>query len=341
MKKLLLVFISIVFVLSGCNTNTNETEVVEATPTLEVTEAPTEQTMEPAEISVLIPFGSPALSMAGLIINEDNQAGAYSLGENASYNLEIVNGADPLVAAFTSQSHDVIIAPTNLGSKFYNTGIPYKYAGAVVYGNLYLASLDTLDSPADLEGKEIVAFSQNSTPDVVMLTVINGNDLTDKVTIRYVNSVSEAQAELLAGTAQVALLAEPILSVTKTKAEINILDLQEEWASTTGAQSYPQAGIYVKSELIQSNPDLVDAFLDLVQTSINETNANPKDTAAALEAIEFGLPAKIIESAIPNSHLVFETAPDSKDELEFYYNKIMELNPALVGGQLPDDEFYY
>jgi len=345
MKKLLIVFIALILAFAGCATAKDEqpAEATEA-PVETMTEAPVEETVEPSEpvdISVLIPFGSPALSMSGLIINEDTQEGLYDLGENATYTLEIVNGADPLVAAFTSQSHDVIIAPTNLGAKFYSAGIPYKYAGAVVYGNLFLASLGELSSTADLAGKEIVAFSQNATPDVVLQTILKANDLTDSVTVRYVGSVSEAQGELLAGTADVALLAEPILSVTNTKAEINVLDLQNEWAASTGTESYPQAGLFIKAELIENNPDLVGVFLELVQTSIHETNTNPAGTAAQLEAIEFGLPAKVIESAIPNSHLVFETALGSKEDLEFYYNNIIDLNPALIGGALPDDEYYH
>lgn len=343
MKKLLIIFIALILAFAGCAnepseaTGAPEQEVTEAP--VEETEAPVEESAEPVELSVLVPFGSPALSMSGLIINEDTQEGSYSLGNN-SYKLEIVNGADPLVAAFTSQSHDVIIAPTNLGAKFYSAGIPYKYAGAVVYGNLYLASLNELAAPADLVGKEIVAFSQNATPDVVLQTILSANDLTDKVTVRYVGSVSEAQGELLAGTADAALLAEPILSVTKTKAELNVLDLQTEWATSTGLESYPQAGIFIKADLIDNNFDVVGEFLELVQTSIRQANEDPAATAQSLAAIEFGLPAKVIESAIPNSHLVFQSALDSRQDLVFYYNKIMELNPNLIGGALPDDKYY-
>jgi len=340
MKKLFILVIIIVLSLAGCNRVSEQPESESEQPTEIPSQAPTEEPPEPIELSVLIPFGSPALAMSGLIINEDMQQNEYSLGENNSYNIEIVNGADPLIAAFTSQSHDIIIAPTNLGAMFYNSGIPYIYTGAVVYGNLYLASLQTLDTPADLEGMEIVAFSQNATPDVVLLTIINENGLSDKVTIRYVNSVNEAQAELLSGTADAALLAEPILSVTKTKAEINIIDLQAEWTNVTGAQSYPQAGVYAKSTLVENHGDLVSLFMEIVQTSVRETNENPAAAAAALEDIEFGLPAKIIESSIPNSHLLFKTALESKADLEFYYNKIMELNPKLVGNKLPDDNFY-
>ena len=340
MKKLLILLLASALILAGCSADKQTTDAQETvTSKPEETNIPAQR--EPIELSVMIPFGSPALSLAQFLINENSQSESFSMGENATYKTEMVNGADPLVVAFTSQSHDVIIAPTNLGAKFYSTGIPYIYCGAVVYGNLYLASMEPLNSLADLENMEIVAFSQNSTPDVVLLTILNESGMADKVTIRYVGSVSEAQGELLAGTAQAALLAEPILSVTKTKADISIIDLQDEWAQLTGMQSYPQAGIYIKSDLIQSNPEVVEMFLSLIKLSISQTNADPAATAASLEAIEFGLPAKIIESAIPYSHLVFESAADSRDSLEFYYGKIMDLNPALVGGSLPDDEFYY
>ena len=341
MKKLLIIIAVAALTLSACaadtQVNENPTEAPTQIPTAEPTEA---AAPEPVELSVLVPFGSPALAMAGLITNESSQVGEYSLGENITYKTEIVNGADPLVAAFTSQSHDVIVAPTNLGAKFYSMGMPYVYAGAVVYGNLYLASMGTLDSLSDLEGKDIVAFSQNSTPDVVLLTVLKYAGVQD-VNIRYVGSVSEAQGELLAGTAYAALLAEPILSVTKTKAKINVIDLQSQWAKLTGEQSYPQAGIYIKADIIANNPDIVTSFLDMVKASIDEANNYPAAIAADLEAMEFGLPAKIIESAIPNSHLIFVSSEDSRDDLEFYYEKIMELNPALIGGELPDDGFYY
>jgi len=117
MKKLLIILATFVLMTSACNKTTGETEIVETALIPEMTDAPTAEPA-PDELSVLIPFGSPALSMAGLLINEDNQVGEYSLDEYVTYKTEIVNGSDPLVAAFTSQRHDVIIAPTNLGAKF-------------------------------------------------------------------------------------------------------------------------------------------------------------------------------------------------------------------------------
>jgi len=340
MKKLLLMLLALSLILAGCASPAEEPTVPQETAAPTEPEETVVQQTEPIEISVLIPFGSPALAAGKLLIDESNGDNVLSEDGLVTYKTEVVNGADPLAAAFTSQSHDVIIAPTNMGALFYNKGISYRYAGAVVYGNLYLASTDELNSIADLSGKEIVAFSQNSTPDVVLLTVLKLNGLTDTVSVRYVNSVSEAQGELLAGTAEVALLAEPILSVTKTKAALSIIDLQDEWAAATGAQSYPQAGIFIQSQLLDEYPEAADSLLNALSESIASVNNDPSGTAIALEAIEFGLPAKIIESAIPYSHLLYSSAAESKDDLIFYYEKIIELNPALLADTLPDDDFF-
>ncbi|MBN2878702.1 MAG: ABC transporter substrate-binding protein [Clostridia bacterium] len=340
MKKLILMLLALSLTLAACTSPAEKPASPQETAVTTEIEETALPPAEPIEISVLIPFGSPALAAGKLLIDESNGDNVLSADGMITYRTEVVNGADPLAAAFTSQSHDVIIAPTNMGALFYNKGIPYKYAGAVVYGNLYLASTGELNNIADLSGKEIVAFSQNSTPDVVLLTVLKLNNLSDTVNVRYVNSVSEAQGELLAGTAEVALLAEPILSVSKTKADLNIIDLQDEWTNATGAQSYPQAGIFIKSQLIDEYPDAVESILNALSESIVSVNNDPSGTASALEAIEFGLPAKIIESAIPYSHLIYRSADESKDDLIYYYEKIIELNPALLAEAIPDDDFY-
>ena len=65
------------------------------------------------DISIICPSGTPALALANYkVANED-------------VNFEIVEGSDALVAAFGNKSHDVIVAPVNLGAKFYNTNENY------------------------------------------------------------------------------------------------------------------------------------------------------------------------------------------------------------------------
>lgn len=287
---------------------------------------------EEVDVKIMAPLGSPALAQTYI------QSTQPELGENSTYSVEIVGGTDPLVAAFTSGSHDIIYAPTNLGAKLIKSGIEYKYAGAVVWGTLYIGTQSTEPIElSDLEGKELIVFGQNATPDVVTQTVLGDMD----VTIKYVGSAADAQAEILANNNAFVLLTEPLLSVTRIKvSNLQTIDLQEEWSKITGKDKYPQAGIFVKNSLIEARPDVVKTYLELVEESVNQANETPDQIAMMAVGLEYGLPLPVLESAIPTSSLHFENAKDSKDDLIFYFEKIMELNPALIGGELPAEDFY-
>lgn len=296
-----------------------------------------DQEQTPVSFKVMAPIGTPALSQTYM------ESTLPSLGEHISYEIDTVLGTDPLVAAFGSGSHDIIYAPTNLGAKLISTGLEYQFAGAVVWGNLYLASTGYDDfSLSDLDGKEIIAFGQNATPDVVLQTVLEGHDFDEMPTITYVDSVSQAQADIITDPSKIVLMAEPALSVlglpTKLGDALDVIDLQEEWASLTGSSSYPMAGIFVKSDL---DKEAVNAYLDAVEISVEEANSNPSDVAQMAVDLEYGFPLGVLIEAIPRSNLAYLDALDSKDALELYFGYIMDLNPALIGGALPEEDFYY
>lgn len=296
-----------------------------------------EQEDTPVSFKVMAPIGTPALSQTYM------ESTLPTLGEHITYDIDSVVGTDPLVAAFGSGSHDIIYAPTNLGAKLISTGLDYQFAAAVVWGNLYLASTGYDQfSLSDLEGKEIIAFGQNATPDVVLQTVLEGVDFDEMPTITYVDSVSQAQADIITDPTKIVLMAEPALSVlglpTKLGDALDVIDLQDEWAALTGTSSYPMAGIFVKSDL---DKDAVNAYLEAVEISVEEANAHPSDVAQMAVDLDYGFPLGVLIEAIPRSNLDYKDALESKDALELYFGYIIDLNPALIGGALPEDHFYY
>ena len=327
MKKLLsfLAIFMLIFTLSACTDNDDENDTQEPVA------------KDPIELKIMAPIGTPALAQTYM------ESTMPSLGDHVTYEIETVSGADPLVAAFASGSHDIIYAPTNLGAKLISTGIDYTFAGTVVWGNLYIASTGyetfTID---DLDGKDIIAFGQNSTPDIVLQAVIAGHTFTTAPTITYVDSVTQAQAEILTDNTKIILMAEPALSVlglpSKLGDALDVIDLQVEWASLTGDSSYPQAGIFVKNGL---DTDVVDAYLAAVATSVEQANLDAASVAQMAVDLEYGFPLGVLVSAIPRANLEYKSALDSKAALETYFGYIIDMNAALIGGSLPTDDFYY
>ena len=90
------------------------------------------------ELKVICPSGTPLLSIVNF------------MDEHKEVEVEVAQGSDPLVAAFSHTEFDAIIAPVNLGAKFYNANQNYVLAKTIVWGNLYIASRNEITSFDDL-----------------------------------------------------------------------------------------------------------------------------------------------------------------------------------------------
>lgn len=329
MKKILLCLLFI-FCLVGCNGKTTTTT------------ADTTTVAPNKSFKVISPNGSPALAQTYM------QSTKPSLGNNVSYDIEIVSDATQLAAAMTSQSHEVVYAPINLGTKMYNATGNYLLAATVVFGNNYIVTATdeefTLES---LNGKDIVLFGQNNVPAIVTLEILNANNIVPN-SITYLPATSDTKNELVTDPSKIVLLAEPSFSATKTAlnnngiTNVKAINLQDEWKKITEDESYPQAGIFVNKTFANANPEIVKAYIAEVEKSINYANANVDVVAQMAVDLEYGFPLPVLKSAIPNSNLLFKKATDAKTLVEDLLQKIIDSgNGALIGGKLPDEGFYF
>ena len=343
MKKFLAIFL-LLFGIVGCANQTvdenkkDETkEKVDQQTENEEQNIETTPQFENVSFDMLVPSGSTAMAMAHF------KATAPSLGDHVEYTVSpYTQGSDALAAAFTSGSSQVIVAPTNLGATLYQKEVPYQLVATLVWGNLYLISQEELNFD-DLAGKKITAFGQGSTPDIVLQCILKEKGLLDSVEIEYLPSVADVQSMFAAGETDLAVIAEPSLSVLKTKSEnVNVVvDFQQQWEEIYGVSSYPQASLFVHKDLIENHKEVIEPLLAQVEASVSFANESTDEMAK--EAIQTGLemPENIIVQSTPQSNLRFKTAADSKKEIEVYLKKLFEFNPATIGGSMPDDDFYY
>ena len=275
--------------------------------------------------SIIVPLGAPQIAQ-------------IYLQESLKYDVDIVNGPDALVASFGSKSHDFIFAPTNLGAKLYNSEIEYVFIAAITFGNYYLATVTEEDFTVEsLNGKEIICFGMNATSDIILRYILDSFDI--EATISYVDSLEMANATLILDNSNIILSAEPALSLLKAKVlGIDTIDLQNEYKEITGEGSYPQSGVFAKKSLSDIE---INTFLSNLEISIDKVNNQLTETALLGVKLEFGFTEETLVSAIPNSNILYMSSQDARTALENYFNIIMEMNPSLIGGSLPDDDFYY
>jgi len=280
-------------------------------------------------VSIITPSGTPSLGVA-LAIEDDEL-----------FDLNLVSGSDALPAAFTNASYDIIVAPVNLGAKFYNSlnSFEYVYYKTIVGGCFYLVTSLDISSITELDNTEICVFGAGSTPDVVIKSLIKYYNLN--VTINYVNDVTEANATLVSGKAQTIISAEPSISKFNSSNKFKTISLQEEWKKISDSSyNIPQAGVFVKKSKVSDAAvkkalEKIDASLESSKTNIDALVASAISVDKTLQ----NLGEEVLTRAVPKCNFVTDNY--NPLEVEFYFKKLFDLGlEKTIGGALPGESFY-
>lgn len=299
-----------------------------------------EEKKEEIEISVAAPAGAPTLSMIKMFKHNP------SLGEGVEVSYESVKSPDLMAARMISGEVDIAVVPSNLAIKLYNKGVEFTYAGASVWGVLYIVSTEeNVSTWEDLKGKEINMLGRGLTPDIITRFLMTENGIVpdEDIKFNYVAGGAALAQLLIAGESNLSILPEPILTkvlMKQPKARV-VLDLQEEWAKATGSDAgFPQAALVISNELIENRPDIVENFLREYEAGIKWLNENPQQAGKYSEELQLGLNAKIVTKSIERSNIMLKNAQDSKEAIMQYYGILYGFSPEVIGGKLPDEGFF-
>lgn len=218
------------------------------------------------KVDVLVPSGATAFGM-------------LSLYDSDYANVKTVSGTDVLTAELSKDNseYEIIVAPLNLGAKMQMSGnSTFELHSILTWGNLYLVG--TSEDALQTEGT-FAAFGEGAVPQKILTSSLDLESIVPNVV--YYGGVENVQQELLAGNAQVALMAEPAATATIAKAkeagmDLKVLkDLQEEYQKKTNSETYgyPQAAIFVK----KGSLDACKTALDSVTEFVNVTSVNDPD----------------------------------------------------------------
>lgn len=299
-----------------------------------------EQNQEKKTVKFCFPNGVPALTVAKL---------AYEnpiIDENMEIEYEIQSTPDLLASKILKGEADIAIVPSNLAAQAYNKEIPYKLVGTSVWGTLYMMSTEEIDSFDSLKGKEVYSFGKNLTPDLVFKYVLkeNGIEPDKDVSITYLNAASEVGPAFISGKTNLAVLSEPAVTnimMKKDNAKV-VFDFNEEWSKITGIeQGYPQASLIIKSDLLEDHKEFVDKFIQVYSENLQWAKENPEKLGEYAEKLEYGITKDMVVNGIERMNMGPLYVEDMKKEYEVYYNVLLDFAPDVIGGKLPDEEFYF
>ena len=241
---------------------------------------------------------------------------------------------------------DMACVPANLAAVLYNkTEGEIEVLAVNTLGVLYIVENgESVQSIADLKGQTIVAAGKGSTPEYVLryLLTQNGIDPDNDVTIDWKSEHSECVAALASGQASVALLPQPFVTVAQSKIEglRMALDLNAEWDALDNGSALITGVIVARRAVVEENPAAVNEFLKKYAASVDWVNANTADAAALIGEYSI-VDAAVAEKALPYCNIVCLTGADLLEALPGYLEVLYNADPAAVGGEMPDNSFYF
>ena len=271
-----------------------------------------------------------------------------SLGAGYSTVFEIRNEPNQVKAMIMEGTPDFAVVPTTMAALLYNKGQNYILAAIPVWGTLYLFGSDTTcNSWEDLKGKRVSLMAKGNTPDVLFrfLAKANGLDPENDFDLDYSFPGHIELANAIASElSPLGVISEPMVSlVEKKNPKVKpLMDLNKEWEKHFG-DSIPlaQTALLVKKDFLTTHPQLVEEYLKILEVSIDWVNKNPSEAAALIKKHDVLPDSALAVASIPRSNLKFGSIIQEKSGIQEYLKVFYTFNPLIIGGKMPDEEFYY
>ena len=335
MKKIISAMLSAVMAL-GLAACGSQAGAVSSQPSSSAAPQPSAQAVSTVQLAGL--KGPTTMGMVNLntLMENGTAAQQYSM----------LGTADEIVPQLVKGEVDIAAIPANLAAALYQKTEGGIQALAVnTLGVLYVVEQgDTVHSVQDLKGKTVLSTGKGTTPEYVLRHILekNGIDPDQDLQIEYCSEATEVTARMAEASDAIAVLPQPYVTAASLQNEALrvALDLTEEWGKVEDTQLITGVTV-VRKAFAEQNPDAVEAFLSDYAQSVQLAAGDVQGTAALCE--QYGVVAKaaIAQKALPACNIVCITGAEMKAAVSNYLQVLFEADPAAVGGNLPDDAFYY
>jgi NitT/TauT family transport system substrate-binding protein len=260
--------------------------------------------------------------------------------------LEIIISQDHQrgLSLISSGDLDLLVTGVNVGAKAYNRGIDLQLVNTNIWGIDYLLTSGfQAESWKDLEGRTLSLPLQGGPLDFLARYFLHnhGVDL-DQIDFAYLPSNNGARAFQL-GRLDAIILPEPMVTITLNNYDQAVLslDIQEEWGKLhAGEERIPFVGLFVQGGFAKENSELVDLLHQYYQEGVDWVQSHP-EAAAELAAQHFGQPAALVQESLGRIHLQVYPQDEARELIELLFTEIMDYYPEMIGGRLPDGDFYF
>lgn len=267
----------------------------------------------------------------------------------------IWSNPDQLKALFVGKKADFYASASNTAATFYNKGVDIKLINISVWRLIWMVSRDkNKQTLADFKGEEIAMPFKGDMPHIVFneLARAQGLDPEKDFKLVFEPHPMDAAQRLIMRRIDNAVLVDPAVSMVLTKSKSGAVgmiapdlfrsfDFQDEWGRIFNTKNeIPFAGMVAGGSILQDSLT-IDIFSKAYAETSEWCARHPEETAKIVVKYLPQLNEKGIAEAMRNVLLKTIDANEAKSDLENFYGVLMKSNPGIVGGKLPDDNFYY
>lgn len=258
---------------------------------------------------------------------------------DGSYEFGIYTTADEIVPLVVKGSVDIASIPANLAAVLYQkTEGQVEVLDINTLGVLYVVSFsDEIVSIGDMRGKTVYMTGKGTTPEYAVNYILSQNGMTaEDLKLEFKSEATEVISALKEDADAVAILPQPYVIVAQTQLEglMTNISLVDEW------QDMVTGVTIVNKQFAADHPEAVEKFLEEQSDSVSYVNENVEEMAEAVEEFDI-VKAAVAQKAIPYCNLVCIQGEEMKEMLQNYLTILYEQDASSVGGQLPEDDFYF
>jgi len=248
------------------------------------------------------------------------------------------------LALIAKDEVDMIVTGVNVGAKVYNKGIDLKLMNVNTWAVDYLLTYDfKAESWEDLKGKTLALPLKGGPLDFLARYLLIENDVNlDEIDFVY-RPLPNAAKYFMAGKLDSIILPEPLVTVNminNKKAHLS-LDIQKEWGKLHEEDNrIPFVGLFVSGNYLKENREISKIINGMYLKGIEWVNENP-EAAAKLASKYFAMPAKVLQTAFKRVDLNYYSEGDTEKLINEYFSEILNMYPEMLGGNMPDEGFYF
>ena len=303
--------------------------------------APTEEPGD--DVTVRIAGMTGPTSMGLVKLAEDNATGKAQ----GKYAITTTYAkADEIVPKLQKGELDMAALPANVAATLYKNGggtITVLAINTLGVVNI-VEKGNTVNSLADLAGKKIYAIGKGTTPELGLRSLLAQNNVSyDDLTIEWKSAATDVLPLLKTEENAIAMIPQPFATAACLQVEgLRIaLDLNAEWNKLENGSQFVTGVLVARRAFVEEHPEAVSTFLSEYEASIAYAKTNVAETAPLI--VKYGIMDKepLAKAALPKCNLAFIAGAEMKTALSGYLKTLFDANPQSVGGEMPNDNFYY